>query len=180
MENLKQVIEALLFVAESPISIKKIKEITGEKQAEIKKVISQIDDELKMKESGMQIKEVAGGYKFYTHPAYAPYIEKFIVTSEYKRLTQAALETLGIISYKQPVTKQEINTIRGVNSESVVASLLEKGIVKEVGKQEKPGLPILYGTTMYFLEVFGLKNIKDLPPLEEFVPDKKETSQENE
>ena len=102
MENLKQVIEALLFVAESPISIKKIKEITGEKQAEIKKVISQIDDELKMKESGMQIKEVAGGYKLYTHPAYAPYIEKFIVTSEYKRLTQAALETLGIISYKQP------------------------------------------------------------------------------
>ncbi|HEB12895.1 MAG TPA: SMC-Scp complex subunit ScpB, partial [Actinobacteria bacterium] len=103
-------------------------------------------------------KQVAGGYRLYTHPANASYVEKLVLSWDTRRLTQAALETLAIIAYKQPITKMSISSIRGVNSEGVVASLVLKRIVKEMGREKSPGSPILYGTSNLFLKKFGLKS----------------------
>ncbi len=166
--NLKAIIEAILFVADEPVSLKKIADVVGIPTGVVKKAIEELKKEYEERERGFQLLEVAGGYRFYSHPAYAPYIEEFILSTEYKRLTQAAIETLTIIAYKQPITKSEINAIRGVNSEATINTLIERGLVKEIGRRGGTGQPILYGVTPYFLEVFGLKSIKDLPPLEEF------------
>ena len=119
---------------------------------------------------GIQLREVAGGWRFYTHPAHNDVIERYVISWDTHRMSQAALEALAVIAYHQPVTRAMVNAIRGVNSESVVSSLVEKGLVREMGR-DKPGGSILYGTTRTFLERFGLRSVKDLPPLEDFAPD---------
>lgn len=173
LASLRGIIEALLFVANESLSLRKISEIVEVDEATVKKVIDELVAEYRGENRGFQLREVAGGYRLFTHPGYASYVEKLVLSLDYRRITQAALETLAIIAYKQPITKTEIGRIRGVNVDTVVNSLLEKELVKEVGRQNSPGQPILYGTSKAFLEALGLRSLDDLPPLEEFAPDER-------
>ncbi|MDI6891900.1 MAG: SMC-Scp complex subunit ScpB [Actinomycetota bacterium] len=173
LASLRGIIEALLFVANESLSLRKISEIVEVDEATVKRVIDELVAEYRGENRGFQLREVAGGYRLFTHPGYASYVEKLVLSLDHRRITQAALETLAIIAYKQPITKTEIGRIRGVNVDTVVNSLLEKELVKEVGRQNSPGQPILYGTSKAFLEALGLRSLDDLPPLEEFAPDER-------
>jgi segregation and condensation protein B len=115
--------------------------------------------------SGIVLRQVAGGWRLYTHPEAKPVVERFVLSSRHSRLTRAALETLAIVAYKQPVTRHQITAIRGVNSEGVLRALVDRGLLAEVGREEGPGRPVLYGTTPEFLERLGLSSVSDLPPL---------------
>ncbi|RJQ54507.1 MAG: SMC-Scp complex subunit ScpB [Actinobacteria bacterium] len=171
LESLSGIVEALLFVSDDPLSIERISEVIGEAPKQVKRILAKLAAEYEAGERGFQLKEVAGGYRLYSHPAYAPYIEKMIRMWDTRRLSQASLETLAILAYKQPITRLTVNAIRGVNSEGVISSLVEKRLIRPVGRERSPGSPILYGTTKTFLERFGLRSLRDLPPLEEFAPD---------
>jgi segregation and condensation protein B len=164
-------IEALLFVSDEPVSAAKLAGILEIKPSQADNLLTQLSAEYKDEERGMQLREVAGGWRFYSHPAYHEIIENYVLSWDTRKLSQAALEALAIIAYHQPVTRNGINAVRGVNSEGVVSSLIEKGFVRELGREKGPGAAILYGTTSAFLERFGLKSIKDLPPLEDFAID---------
>ena len=122
---------------------------------------------------GIQLREVAGGWRLFTHPAYHDLIEQYVISWDTRKLSSAALETLAVVAYGQPITKAQISAVRGVNSESALNTLIERGYVREAGVIEAPGLPILYATTRTFLEKFGLRSTSDLPDLEEFAPDEK-------
>ena len=163
--------EALLFVSDEPVSSAKLAAILEVSPVEMDEVLTELAAEYADENRGMQLREVAGGWRFYSHPAYHDLIERYVISWDTRRLSQAGLEVLAIIAYHQPVTRAGINAIRGVNSEGVVSSLVEKGLVREMGRDEAPGNAILYGTTRSFLERFGLKSVKDLPPLEDFAPD---------
>lgn len=163
--------EALLFVSDEPVSSTKLAAILEISPVEMDEVLTELAAEYADENRGMQLREVAGGWRFYSHPAYHDLIERYVISWDTRRLSQAGLEVLAIIAYHQPVTRAGINAIRGVNSEGVVSSLVEKGLVREMGRDDAPGNAILYGTTRSFLERFGLKSVKDLPPLEDFAPD---------
>lgn len=163
--------EALLFVSDEPVSSAKLAAILEISPVEMDEVLTEVAAEYADENRGMQLREVAGGWRFYSHPAYHDLIERYVISWDTRRLSQAGLEVLAIVAYHQPVTRAGINAIRGVNSEGVVSSLVEKGLVREMGRDEAPGNAILYGTTRSFLERFGLKSVKDLPPLEDFAPD---------
>lgn len=163
--------EALLFVSDEPVSSAKLAAILEISPVEMDEVLTELAAEYADENRGMQLREVAGGWRFYSHPAYHDLIERYVISWDTRRLSQAGLEVLAIIAYHQPVTRAGINAIRGVNSEGVVSSLVEKGLVREMGRDDAPGNAILYGTTRSFLERFGLKSVKDLPPLEDFAPD---------
>jgi segregation and condensation protein B len=119
---------------------------------------------------GFVLARVAGGYRYQTHPELAPYVERFVLVGQRSRLSQAALETLAIIAYKQPVSRVQLSAIRGVNADAVVNTLMLRGYVEEVGRDPGPGTPVLFGTTREFLEHLGLDSLADLPPLPDFVP----------
>jgi segregation and condensation protein B len=109
--------------------------------------------------------EVAGGWRLVTHPEATPFVEQFILSSRHARLTRASLETLAVVAYKQPVTRHQVSSIRGVDSDGVLRALTERGLVEEVGRDDGPGRPVLYGTSSLFLERLGLRSLSDLPPL---------------
>ncbi len=163
--------EALLFVSDEPVSSAKLAAILEISPVEMDEVLTELAAEYADENRGMQLREVAGGWRFYSHPAYHDLIERYVISWDTRRLSQAGLEVLAIIAYHQPITRAGINAVRGVNSEGVVSSLVEKGLVREMGRDDAPGNAILYGTTRSFLERFGLKSVKDLPPLEDFAPD---------
>lgn len=166
---LRNIIEALLFISEKPVTIDQIKNaLQSATVADIKKLIREITDDYDTNEKGMVVKEIAGGYQMLSNPVYADYIRRFYKTKHNEKLSKPALETLAIVAYKQPVTRGDVEMIRGVNSDGVVASLLGKELVKVVGRKDIPGRPFLYGTTKQFLEYFGLKSIDNLPKIEEF------------
>ena len=119
----------------------------------------------------MLFRSVAGGWRLFTHPAFHDQVADYVLSWDTRRLSQAALETLAIIAYHQPVTREGVRAIRGVNSDGVIGSLKEKGLVRECGREADRGQAILYGTTRLFLERFGLKSLRELPPLEDFAPD---------
>lgn len=164
-------IEALLFVSDEPIPPSRFATVLEQSESAVKKALTELAEEYAAAERGFQLREVAGGWRLYTHPGYHDLIEAYVLSWDTRRLSQAALETLAVIAYHQPVTRAGVNAVRGVNSEGVVASLIEKALVKEVGRDRNAGNAILYGTTRTFLEKFGLADISGLPPLEEFAPD---------
>ena len=164
-------VEALLFVSDEPVGAVRLAALLGEQPGRIDAALQALQDEYAQDNRGMQLREVAGGWRFYSHPAYHELIEGYIRSWDTRRMSQAALEALAVIAYHQPVTRASVNAIRGVNSEAVISSLVEKGLVKEVGREKSAGAAILYGTTRTFLEKFGLKSVRDLPPLEDFAPD---------
>jgi segregation and condensation protein B len=163
-DHVKRIIEGLLFIAGEPLTIKKLAEILELDEENLLLLLEQLRDEYEKAERGIIIQEVAGGYQFGTCPEIAPYVEK-LYKSQPNALSQAALETLSIIAFKQPITRLEIEVIRGVKIDSVLHTLLERKLIKEVGRKEGLGRPILYGTTVEFLRQFGLKDIGDLPVL---------------
>ena len=167
--HLKGVVEALLFVNERPVTLDQIRRVLGIlNAAEIKQAVQSLGAEYEARQSGMKIVEIAGGYQMLSNPAYVGHIRDFYKTKHKERLSKPALETLAIVAYKQPVTRTDVELIRGVNSDGVIAHLLTKELVKPVGRKDVPGRPFLYGTTRQFLEYFGLKSLEDLPALEEF------------
>ncbi|MDD2401001.1 MAG: SMC-Scp complex subunit ScpB [Clostridia bacterium] len=161
-DDTKNIIEALLFVSNEPLSAKMLADIIGRSQEDIVLLLKDIKADCEREMRGFCLIEIAGGYSFVTRPEYASYVEK-LVKPRLNTLTQAALETLTIIAYKQPITRSEIDEIRGVKSDSAVSTILERLLIYEVGRKDGSGRPILYGTTPAFLKYFGLKNIKELP-----------------
>jgi len=166
--SIRNVIEALLFASDTPVTIQKLKEILElDSVKDIRQGIDDLKDHYSKTDSAMTIIEVAGGFQIVSKDDFASYIQKLYKGRQASRLTQRGLETLAIIAYRQPITKNEIENIRGVNVDGVVRTLLERNLVSIEGRQKAPGNPLLYGTTKYFLEYFGLKSLDDLPKLKE-------------
>lgn len=163
-----QIIEALLFASDSPVAATKLKDIIGDMTVpQIKKLITEINDRYENNNSPLQIIEIAEGYQIVTRKEYANWIAKLIRSRNVQRLTKKALETLAIVAYKQPITKIEIENIRGVGSDAVIRTLIERNLITVVGREKAPGNPLLYGTTRFFMEYFGLKDLNHLPQLKE-------------
>lgn len=168
MEKIKAVIEALIFASDTPLSPERIRTVFPEvEKTEIKEIIDQLASEYHDRQGGIFLQEVAGGFQFRTNPDLGPWIKK-LKTTKPQSLSPQALETLAIIAYKQPIVKSEIEDIRGVDVGGPLKGLLEKKLVRIVGRKDVPGKPIIYGTTRKFLEVFNLKDIMDLPNIREF------------
>ena len=168
-EEAKKVIETLLFVSESPLSLKRISEILeGFDSNAIKVLIEELKTEYSQTNRTFTIEEVGGGSRFATDPFYGPWIKKLYKDERKARLSMPSLETLSVIAYKQPVTKAEIEAIRGVSVDGVIKNLLDRNIIKINGRKEIPGRPFLYSTTQEFLIHFGLNSLEGLPRLKEF------------
>ena len=168
-DYMKSAIEAILFVSEKPVSLDQIREALETVQpAEIQVIIRLLQKEYEDNDRGMIITEIAGGYQMLSSPSYASIIRNYFKKRVKEKLSRPALETLAIIAYKQPVSRGDIELIRGVNSDGVMSHLLTKGLIKIVGRKEIAGRPYIYGTTKQFLEYFGLKFLRDLPKLQDF------------
>ncbi len=159
----RAIVEALIFASSEPLTIKTIAEITELDVRTAIQIVAELVDEYRHQQRGIQLLEVAGGYQFGTLPECAPYLEKMQKVPRSSGLSAAAIETLAIIAYKQPITKAEIEAMRGVSVESSIANLVDKNLITEVGRKDTPGRPILYGTTKQFLKHFGLNNLTELP-----------------
>lgn len=157
-----------MFLSGEPLTISSLKGIVEMDESEIKRLMDELIEDYTNRDGGILITEVAGGYQMTTNPRYAPWIKKMHGSQLLSRLSIAALETLAIIAYKQPLIKAEVEEIRGVNSDGVIKTLLDRRLIKMVGKKEAPGKPMLYGTTREFLQYFGLKELSELPTLREF------------
>jgi segregation and condensation protein B len=169
-DQLKYILEALLFASDKPLSAEELREAFTENISleEIRQSAELLKADYQAQGRGFQLAEIAGGYQLVTDPRFASYLKQFYQEREKKKLSQATLETLSIVAYRQPVTRADIEFIRGVNVDGALGTLLEKELVKVVGRKEVPGRPMLYGTTDRFLEHFGLNSVKDLPALPEF------------
>lgn len=167
LDNL-QIVEALLFASDAPLPARKIRDIMDDVSVgDIKKAIEQIREKYDSTNSPMQIIEIAEGYQIVTRKEYANWISKLFQSRTSQRLSKKALETLAIIAYKQPITKLEIENIRGVNADAVTRTLIERNLITVVGREKAPGNPLLYGTTKFFMEYFGLADLSHLPRLKE-------------
>ncbi len=165
-EEQKKTIEALLFLSEEPVKADKIAAVLSIASEEVAALVRELQDEFSLARRGLQIFEAAGGYQMGTRPELAPYLEKAFSEDVSSNLSTAALEALAIIAYKQPVTRIEIESIRGVRSEHVLENLLKRKLIRVSGRKEGPGRPLLYNTTPDFLKYFGLMDLAELPPLE--------------
>jgi segregation and condensation protein B len=181
--NLKSIIEALLFAAHKPLSPQEIRAVLTAstddtsgataapmkrvKEAEIAGAIEQLKIDYIQSERSFTIAEIASGFQLVSRPEYAPWLKKLLDVDRPTRLSPSALETLAIIAYRQPITRVEMESVRGVNVDGVLRTLLERGLVKITGRSELPGRPLQYGTTQVFLEHFGLRDLTDLPAIEE-------------
>lgn len=169
MDNpLKLIIEAFLFASDKPISAREIIEWLPDNTnlADITQALTALRAEYDEMERSFELREVAQGYQFRTRPQYAPHILQMLKTTP-SRLSRAALETLAIIAYKQPILRQEIERLRGVDVGGILKTLLEKDLIRIMGRKTLPGRPLIYGTTKKFLEIFDLKNLESLPRLKE-------------
>lgn len=164
----KSILEAILFISGEPLTTKTLKSLMDMNESDIEKLVRELVSEYQMKNSGIFVAEVAGGVQMVTNPACAPWVKKFLSTSIPARLTHQSLETLSIVAYKQPIIKAEMEAIRGVNCDGVLKTLLERRLVKILGRKEAPGRPLMYGTTKDFLQYFGLKDLSELPTLKDF------------
>src|SRR5438874_2908205 len=164
-ERLRPVLECLLFVAAEPVTAEQVARAL---QLEIEAAVSALED---LRENypvggGLQVARVAGGYQLRTRPEYAEFITRFLQPDP-QRLSRQAVETLAVIAYRQPITQPEIDSLRGVSSSGVLKTLLDRGLIREAGRKDSPGRPILYETTTEFLKHFGLADLSELPNLEE-------------
>jgi segregation and condensation protein B len=158
-------LEAVLFVADEPLSSAVLANLAGTDRRTVDSLLEGLAAEYERTGAGLSLRRVAGGWRLYTHPDAAPIVQRFVLSSRHTRLTRAALETMAIVAYKQPVTRHQVAAIRGVDSEGVLRALVERGLLAEVGRDEGPGRPLLYGTTPEFLERLGLDSVSELPPL---------------
>lgn len=166
-QELKAILENLLLAADQPVTVDRLKKtfINQADREEIKSALIELAEEYQSK--SLQIIEVAGGYQLSTRSEYSEWIRKFLKLDKTTRLSQPSLDTLSIVAYKQPITRQEVDDIRGVDSSGVIRTLLEKKVIAPAGRKPVPGKPVLYRTTQRFLEYFGLKDLSDMPTLED-------------
>ena len=158
-------LEALLFVSDEPITVSVLAQALDVDRRTAEELCVRLAEELERRGAGVVLRNVAGGWRLFTHPDAAPEVERFVLSSRQSRLTKAALETLAIVAYKQPVTRHQVSSIRGVNSDGVLRALQDKGLIEEAGRDETPGRPVLYATTPAFLERLGLPSLAALPSL---------------
>jgi segregation and condensation protein B len=158
-------LEALFFVSDEPLSSSVLAQALELDRRTVESLCDRLAAALEERGSGLVLRNVAGGWRLYTHPDTAAAVERFVLSSRQARLTKAALETLAIVAYKQPVTRHQVSAIRGVNSDGVLRALADKGLIEEAGREEVPGRPVLYATTPGFLERLGLPSLASLPSL---------------
>jgi segregation and condensation protein B len=158
-------LEALLFVSDEPLTPAVLSQALGVDRRTVDDLCERLRTELDDRGSGMVLRDVAGGWRLFTHPDSQPIVERFVLSSRQARLTKASLETLAIVAYKQPVTRHQVSAVRGVNSDGVLRALVDRGLVEEAGREEGPGRPLLYATTPQFLERLGLPSLAALPSL---------------
>lgn len=169
--QLSGAIEAMLFVTDEPVGVIELADMLEVDPKLVEQALVDLREKLEREQRGIQLREVAGGWRLYTHPAYHDLVEKYVLSWDTRKLSQAAMETLAIVAYLQPCTRAGVASVRGVNSDSSINSLVEKGLIREAGQADAPGNPTLYATTRGFLEKFGLRSVSDLPDLDEFAPD---------
>lgn len=162
------VIEALIFVSDEPLSVKAIADVLKEDREVISTTVQALAEEFNGRNGGLQLREVAGGWQFATRPEYHEHVRAFLRTRPSAKLTIASLETLAVIAYRQPVTVPEVLEIRGVQSPSAIKTLLDKKLIVAKGRKETVGRPMMYGTSKEFLLQFGLKDLSELPSVEDF------------
>ena len=166
----RRAIEAIVLVADTPVEPSLLAQLLEIPAALVIEHCATLADEYEADSRGFVLTRVAGGYRFQTHAAAAPYVERFVLEGQSARLSSAALETLAIVAYKQPLSRLQVSAIRGVNVDGVMRTLQTRGLVTEVGRDPGPGNAVLFGTTALFLERLGLDSVHDLPPLGAFVP----------
>lgn len=158
-------LEALFFVSDEPLTSSVLAQALELDRRTVEGLCDRLASDLEARGSGLVLRNIAGGWRLYTHPDVAPVVEQFVLSSRQARLTKAALETLSIVAYKQPVTRHQVSGIRGVNSDGVLRALVDRGLIEEAGRDETPGRPVLYATTPEFLERLGLPSLASLPSL---------------
>lgn len=163
-------IEAIILVAVEPVPSEQLAQLLEQPVVVIDRLCAELADAYAEAGHGFQLTKVAGGYRYQTHPDLSPYVERFLLDGQRARMSGAALETLAIIAYKQPLSRAQIASIRGVDPDGVIRTLQARGYVTEVGRDSGPGQAMLFGTTPAFLEKLGVNSIADLPPIAEFVP----------
>lgn len=166
--ELAAVVEALIFVSEEPLSVKDLANVLKTDKALVEEAVAKLGEEFNARQSGLQLREVAGGWQFATRPEYHEHVRAFLKTRPSAKLTIASLETLAVIAYRQPITVPEILEIRGVQSPSSIKTLLDKKLIVAKGRKETVGRPMMYGTSKEFLLQFGLKDLSELPSVEDF------------
>ena len=167
--NLKSAVEALIFASERPVTMEQMRRALGNSDtAVLRKIIDELKSEYETANRGFRLTEIAGGFQMITCPVFAPFLKKLYKERSADRLSKPALESLAIIAYKQPLTKSEIESLRNVNVDGVMKSLLEKNLIRICGRKKVPGRPFVFGTTRQFLEHFGLKSLEELPKFEDF------------
>jgi segregation and condensation protein B len=169
--TLRRDLEAILFVADEPVPLATLASVLDRKQAEIEDELVELEADLAADGRGFVLRPVAGGWRLYTHPDTREVVEAYLRAGTQARLTQAALETLAVIAYRQPVARQQVAAVRGVNVDGVLRTLLNRGLIREVGRDDGPGQAVLYGTTSRFLEQLGLRSTDQLPPVADYLPE---------
>ena len=168
--ELRALIEAMLFVAEEPIPASELAEVLEAPQQVVLEELAAYAEDLSASGRGLVLRELAGGWRLFTHPDARPYLERFAATDRVTRLSKAALETLAVVAYRQPVSRGQVAEIRGVDSERALRTLERRGLIAAIGTAPGPGQALLYGTTPLFLEKLGVRSLDDLPPLADHVP----------
>ncbi|CAL9285578.1 SMC-Scp complex subunit ScpB [Streptomyces sp. NPDC052644] len=168
--ELRPALEAVLMVVDEPATEEHLARILGRTRREVADALRELADEYDVQRRGFELRQVAGGWRYYTRPAYAAAVEAFVLDGRQARLTQAALETLAVVAYRQPVSRSRVSAVRGVNCDGVMRTLLQRGLVEEAGAEPETGA-ILYRTTNYFLERMGLRGLDELPELAPLLPE---------
>lgn len=168
--NPKAALEAILFVAEAPVPVHELAEVLEMPRARIEELLAELGSDLDSRDAGLVLRSAAGGWRLYSRPEAYPYLESFSRSASARRLSAAAIETLAVIAYRQPVARSQIAEIRGVDSDSAVRTLERLGLIEEKERLSLPGNPAVYRTTHLFLEKLGLDKLEDLPPLADHIP----------
>lgn len=168
--EMRRAVEAVLMASTEPVAPQLLAELLERPAAEIELLCAEMSQAYEHEGRGFVLARVAGGYRFQTHPAQVGYVERFVLEGQHARLSPASLETLAIIAYKQPISRMQIAAIRGVNVDATLKTLLSRGYIEEIGRDDGPGNAVLFGTTRMFLEKVGIDGVHELVPLSEFIP----------
>jgi segregation and condensation protein B len=169
--EVKRAIEAVVLVSHDPVPTDLLAQLVEQPVALVERWCDELAAEYAQQRRGFEFRRVAGGFRYQTHPDLTPYVERFVLHDQKARLSGAALETLAIIAYKQPISRAQVASIRGVDPDGVIRTLQARGYIDEIARDDGPGQAILFGTTAQFLEKLGLDSLDDLPPIAEFIPD---------
>ena len=168
--GMRGALEAVLMVVDEPVSVMALASAIEQPAADVEAALRELEDGYAAQQRGFTLRQVGGGWRMYSRHEYAPVVERFVLDGQQARLTQASLETLAVIAYRQPVSRQRVAAVRGVNVDGVIRTLLSRGLIEELGHDEE-STAILFGTTAHFLERLGLSGLEELPPLAPYLPD---------